>query len=178
MVVNTFTFLGPAARHDWGWYFEGESSVVAATLDQVHAWLQGCEYRSDVELFQERDFWQHPRTFEQLRKGDCEDFALWAWRRLLELGYEAYFVMGRYLEESEAASGRHAWVVFRRDGQSYVYEPTKRELPQAVQLLDLVRQRYIPEFGVGPDRRGFAYCGYLLSLREERGANRPTSGWS
>src|SRR5690348_3236184 len=47
-----------------------------------------CEYVRDP--VHERDFWQHPKTFEQLRKGDCEDHALWAWRKLTELGISAY----------------------------------------------------------------------------------------
>ena len=45
-------------------------------LDDVFAWLAECRYETDTNLFHESDYWQHPRTFEQLRCGDCEDFAI------------------------------------------------------------------------------------------------------
>src|SRR6266404_7568840 len=32
------------------------------------------------------DYWQPPEEFEVSRKGDCVDFALWAWRQLLDMG--------------------------------------------------------------------------------------------
>src|ERR687883_159994 len=109
----TLRQLGGGAAKDVSWYFEGESAVAVATLDDVQAWLAGCEYASDPDLFQERDFWQHPRTFEHMRKGDCEDFALWAWRKLVELGHDADLVVGRRVPPSRPGA-RHAWVVLRR----------------------------------------------------------------
>ena len=72
---------GLGARRDFAWYFEGQSTVEVETIEDMQEWLLGCAYASDPDLFQEADFWQHPCTFEQLRKGDCEDFSLWAWRR-------------------------------------------------------------------------------------------------
>ena len=107
--------FGPGARQEFEWYFEGESAISVSNLDEIMDWLEGCEYASDSHLFQEPDFWQHPRTFEHMRQGDCEDFALWAWRKLIELGYEADLVGGYCLPLSEQDS-RHAWIVFRRDG--------------------------------------------------------------
>src|SRR5205085_1473130 len=68
----------------FAWYFEGQSAVTVGSVDDVCEWLLECEYVHDPELFHEPDFWQHPRTFERLRKGDCEDHALWAWRKLVE----------------------------------------------------------------------------------------------
>jgi hypothetical protein len=84
--------FGNGSRHDFAWYFQGDSSVHVSSIDDVQDWLLGCEYVSDPELFNEPDFWQHPRTFEQLRRGDCEDHALWAWRKLVELGHDAHLV--------------------------------------------------------------------------------------
>ena len=159
--------FGLGARHDFGWYFEGASAVTVTSLEDVQAWLAGCEYASDPHLFQEADFWQHPRTFEQLRKGDCEDFALWAWRKLVELGHDADLVVGRRVPPSRPGA-RHAWVVLRRDGAVYVYEPVRGAHETAIQPLDAVRDRYVPEFGVGPDRKRFAFRGCLLALREPR----------
>jgi hypothetical protein len=88
---------GLGAKHDFAWYFEGDSGVSAENIGDVCDWLLSCEYVRDPELFHEADFWQHPRTFEQLRRGDCEDHALWAWRKLVELGYDADLVSGRQL---------------------------------------------------------------------------------
>jgi hypothetical protein len=66
---------GGGSRRDFSWYFEGDSAVSVQSLEEIQEWLLGCEYAHDMHLFQESDFWQHPRTFEQLRKGDCEERA-------------------------------------------------------------------------------------------------------
>lgn len=165
--------LGVGARRDFAWYFEGDSIVPVGSLDDVFAWLAGCKYASDPHLFQEPDFWQHPCVFEHLRHGDCEDFALWAWRKLVELGYDADFVVGRCVPP-ECENGRHAWIVFRRDGTEYVFEPAWAQHPHAVCALADVRAAYIPEFGVGRDRRPFAFAGYLYFLKNPH-LGRPRS---
>jgi hypothetical protein len=72
--------FGPGSFRMFRWYFEGESVVVVRSLGEVCEWLAQCQYHPDEDLFNEPDFWQHPRTFEHLRKGECEDHALWAWR--------------------------------------------------------------------------------------------------
>jgi hypothetical protein len=156
--------FGSGARNDFSWYLEGDTAQSPNSLDEIMSWLSGCEYASDETLFSETDFWQHPRTFEHLRRGDCEDFALWAWRKLLELGYDADLVVGRCVPPMRESS-RHAWVVFRRDGVEYLYEPSRRERATAVRPLTEVRSRYIPEFGVGPDAKRFAFTGYLYFLQ-------------
>jgi hypothetical protein len=160
-------------RRDFGWYFEGKSKVRVDSLEDVQNWLDDCEYVSDELLFRERDFWQHPLTFEQLRRGDCEDFALWAWRKLLELDFAATFVSGRALRREGLrqrylgrAGGGHAWVMFSRDDGEFVFEPTMGSRARAVLPLDAVRNLYVPELGVGPRRRGFVFGGYYLRIRE------------
>jgi len=92
--------LGSGATRRFDWYLEGETTVKPCTVDEICAWLFDCQYASDHDLFHERDFWQHPKTFEQLRKGDCEDFAIWAWRSLLALGLDARLFIGLALTRS------------------------------------------------------------------------------
>jgi hypothetical protein len=58
-------------------------------------------------LFGEADFWQHPSTFERLRTGDCEDFAVWAWRKLIELGYDVDLVAGGVFGTASWTAGTH-----------------------------------------------------------------------
>ena len=102
-------------------------------------------------------------TFEHLRAGDCEDFALWSWRQLLALGLHAELVTGRCGTERERS--RHAWVVFRRDGREYLLESVARDRARMVQPLDDVRELYLPEFGVGPTAERFAYAGWLVGAK-------------
>jgi hypothetical protein len=163
---------GTGARHDFAWYFDGASSVRVRTIDDVQTWLDDCRYVADEKLFREPDHWQHPCTFEQLQRGDCEDYALWAWRKLLELGYDADFVVGRRAERDSQGGirlfgSRHAWIMFRQDGKEYLYEPGVRDRTKAIRPLIHVRDGYMPEFGVGPRRRTFFFAGFYLSLRLE-----------
>jgi Bacterial transglutaminase-like cysteine proteinase BTLCP len=93
-------------------------SVACDNLEDVRRFLQTCRYVSDQIQFGRRDYWLPPEEFERLRRGDCEDFALWTWRQLLRLGYSARFVCGhggRY-------GAGHAWVTFERGGRTFVVE--------------------------------------------------------
>ena len=161
--------FGAGARHGFEWYFEGESAVQAKTIDDVLEWLVKCEYVSDLELFHERDFWQHPRTFEKLRRGDCEDHALWAWRKLVEIGIDADFVSGRSLPwqpNVEGGQRGHAWVIFRDNGQTFLLESVAKAKERMVRPLTDAGSQYRPEFGVDRNRKRFAFNGYFLTLRE------------
>jgi hypothetical protein len=155
---------GDGARHGFDWVFEGESTIAVASVEDILDWLGTCQYETDASLFREADYWQHPHTFEQLRRGDCEDFALWAWRKLVELGIDADLVIGRRVPPGSENS-RHAWILFRRGEDEFLFEPIIRDRPTAVRLLTNVRTEYIPEFGVSPDRRRFLFAGYAYFLQ-------------
>jgi hypothetical protein len=151
--------FGDGARHGFDWVFEGESAVVVSDVDAALDWLASCEYEADATLFRESDYWQHPHTFEQLRRGDCEDFALWAWRKLVELGIDADFVIGRRVPPHTTDS-RHAWIHLRLDGEEFLLEPIVRDRDVALRRISAVRDSYIPEVGVARDRRCFYFAGY------------------
>ena len=159
---------GPGSTHDFAWYFEGSSAVPVSSLDDIEDWLLGCDYESDPELFRLDDFWQHPQTFEQIRRGDCEDYALWAWRKLVELGYDAELVVGRNLpwNPDEVPDRTHVWVVFKRDGQSFLFETTCRVKGRMIRPLAEVAAAYRPELGVDRTKKCFAFAGSLLTMRE------------
>ncbi len=131
------------------WYFRGESTVKVKSVRDICDWLRRCEYVLDHELFFVEDHWQHPITFEQLRKGDCEDHALWAWRKLVELGYHAELVVGMFREY-------HAWVVFERDGRRFLLESTHKSKKMLFPLDD-VHEVYQPEFAVDGQLKTYEY---------------------
>ena len=156
--------FGDGARHGFDWVFEGDSDVTTASLDEVLAWLAECRYETDRSLFHEVDYWQHPRAFERLRRGDCEDFALWAWRKLVELGMDADLVIGRRVPPG-AENSRHAWIQFRDGSDEYVFEPVFRDRAMAIRRATTVRAEYIPEFGVTGQRHRFYFAGYAYFLQ-------------
>ena len=120
--------FGPGSRREFAHYFEGESRVRVESIDEIVEWLLTCQYMTDAIQFKQRDLWQHPVTFEQLRCGDCEDFALWAWRKLADIGIDAEFYVGRVVVDDEPGVDRqHAWVVFRVDGVPFLFEPAARQ---------------------------------------------------
>lgn len=160
--------FGPGSIHDFRWYFEGESQVRVASVDEICAWLDGCKYVSDRELFNLQDFWQHPCTFERLRQGDCEDHALWAWRKLVELGVDAELVSGRWTAGPDHA-GRHVWVVFRDGAGEFVLEAVGKEAAM-VRPLDEVRAEYRPDVAVNARFETTAFSGQILTMQERRAA--------
>lgn len=159
--------FGDGARHGFDWVFEGESGVAVTSVDDVVAWLGECRYESDASLFHESDYWQHPATFEQLRRGDCEDFALWAWRKMVELGIDADLVIGRRVPPGSENS-RHAWILFRDAEGEFLFEPVVADRVNAIQRVSTVRAEYIPEFGVSGARRRFFFAGYAYFLQNRQ----------
>jgi hypothetical protein len=142
------------ARHPFDWYLSGESAVPVSYLDDIAAWLKTCQYVRDADLFVESDFWQHPRTFEQLQRGDCEDHALWAWRKMVELDLEAEFMVGRDLQNG----GRHAWVMVRQHDALYAFEATRKSSSPLI-TPDQAVTRFQPEYGVDQHLQTFRYAG-------------------
>jgi hypothetical protein len=106
---------------------------------------------SDEEQFGQKDYWQPPEQFEENKKGDCEDFALWTWRQLLQMGYNARFVAGRSGRYREG----HAWVTFEKDGKHFLLEPLS--WPVGLKLPRLSIFRYKPKFSVSWDGEKVSY---------------------
>jgi hypothetical protein len=167
-------FYGKGSQRDFGWYLEGESTVRVGSIEEIQEWLLTCEYVDDRELFNETDFWQHPRTFEHLRRGDCEDHALWAWRKLVELGVDAELVSGRQMSDDDLTG--HVWVMFSHGGETFLFETVAKRREQMLRPVSAVRELYRPEVSVDGKRRRFAYHGYLWSLRERRVRGASLSG--
>jgi hypothetical protein len=67
-------------------------------------WLHSCEYVSDTRAAGTTEHWMTPREFELVQRGDCEDHALWAWRKCVDLLIPARFAWGLYRDSP------HAWV--------------------------------------------------------------------
>jgi hypothetical protein len=134
---------------DFEWYFSKPSGVAVTSVGDVCEWLRACSYESDETLFGSSDYWQHPEQFERIRSGDCEDHALWAWRKLVELGVDAEFVVGRMIRPSDPRGGYHAWVLFRDEaGMPYLLEAAaKDDVPIVAPLADLAL-KYMPHHAV------------------------------
>lgn len=161
------TAFGPGSRWQFPHYFEGESAVRVRSIDDIVDWLGRCEYVSDAEQFHEGDVWQEPCAFERRQRGDCEDFALWAWRKLAELGVDAEFYVGRVIGGDTASARQHAWIVYRADREDVLFEPAARDRHCMIRPLAAVKDAYVPHFAV--DRRFVtsAFVGCLLDLHRE-----------
>lgn len=154
------TMFGRGSRHPFPWYFEGASTVTVRSVDDVCDYLMQCEYVQDADLFNESDFWQHPRTFERLRQGDCEDHALWAWRKLVEMGVDAELVSGSQ-RDARGAAVSHVWVRFRTAEGEFILEAVTRDRALMVRPFDVARGEYTPHAGVDRAFTLHCYGGYL-----------------
>lgn len=151
--------FGSGCINDWPWYFEGESTVKIYKLNDIFEWLVDCEYLGDKELFMEDDFWQHPKTFERIRKGDCEDHAIWAWRKLTEIGIPAELICGK--TRAPNTKSRHAWVIYHKDDKSYLLEATSKDLNKISQPLATAKYWYQPHVAVDATFKTYFYDGAL-----------------
>jgi hypothetical protein len=90
------------------------------SVDEIMGWLKGCEYVRDIVERGIVEHWQLPLEFERTRRGDCEDHALWAWRKCIDLCVPARFAIGR-----GPGGGGHAWVqVYARE--NLILETTEK----------------------------------------------------
>lgn len=157
--------FGVGCNKPFSWYFEGDTQARIRSLHEALRWLKKCDYVSDKELFMEEDFWQHPVTFEALRKGDCEDHALWVWRKLYELNYYAEFVSGTLLKVPDNRTNYrqpmsgHAWVHFLdfKKGQWFVLESVaKRSEPILISAKES-HEYYDPKVSVNRNGETFRF---------------------
>ena len=78
------------------------------------------KFVEDQENFGMIDFWQSPEKMLALKKGDCEDFALFADAAMKELGFESQ-VISIYGKNQFA----HTVTVFKQDGKYRVFNDGK-----------------------------------------------------
>jgi len=163
---DTWRF-GGAAPSDMAAFLARPSTVRVSAVQEVCDWLRECAYEHDEVLFGEPDRWQAPAEFEARRRGDCEDHALWAWRKLHELGIEAELVVGRYLT-APGPHNYHAWVVYTEpSGRRMLLEATTKGWGRMPAPLEEVGHEYLPFHSIDGYLQTFTYGGYLLAL--ERG---------
>lgn len=151
-----YAMFGRGSRRPFSWYLQGETRVAVSNVGDIERWLLGCEYVDDRVLFGKEDHWMHPGEFEVLRMGDCDDHALWAWRKMVDLGLEAWLLAGRWSEDPDDA---HIWVNVHLDGREHVFESTSKVLGEALHPLDRVKAKYRPFFAVDGRLRTRAYAG-------------------
>lgn len=148
--------FGAGSRRPFAWYFTGPLRAGVRTVSEMQEWLLGCLYVSDEQLHGSADYWQHPGVFEQVRMGDCDDHALWAWRKLVELGYPTSLVAGRWEEEPD---GLHTWLVTRIDGERHIVEATSKVLATMILPFETAAPRYRPFVSVDERFCTRAYLG-------------------
>ena len=96
-------------------------------LEQIHSpkdlskfMRKNFRFIPDDKNFGKTDYWQSPQEMLNLKKGDCEDFALFADAALKELGFESY-VVSMYGKNKFA----HTVTVFKQDGKFRVFNDGK-----------------------------------------------------
>lgn len=132
-------------------YLSQPLTVQCSSIFDIRTFLKTCKYVSDEEQFGKKDYWQPPEDFECSKSGDCDCFALWAWRQLLALGFDSRFVIGRAGRYGES----HAWVQFAKDGSCFVLEPTAARLGNTLPRLSALRYR--PRYSVGWDGTNLSF---------------------
>lgn len=142
---------GPHPTFPMGRYVSQPLTVKCQTIREVRQFLAGCRYVSDKKLFDREEYWQPPDEFEQRKKGDCEDFAFWTWRQLMDMGYDVRLVFGRH---GRYGTG-HAWVEYFNDGKCFLVEPLLRRVGDKFPRLSTLR--YTPRFSTSWDGKTLRY---------------------
>ncbi len=110
-------------------------AVRCADIRELSRFLRSCKYVSDQEQFGRKDYWQPPEEFERTRRGDCDDFALWTWRQLIDMGYRTRYVVGRAGRYGDG----HAWVTIEKNGKRFLVEPLMCRCGESLPRLSAIR---------------------------------------
>lgn len=157
--IVPFHRFGTGSQNEFRWYFERASSVQPGTVAEICNWLRECRYVSDHEQFNTRDHWLHPVEFETSRQGDCEDHALWAWRKLVELGIPAEFVVGQAKWADDHPTEAHAWVTFTQNGRTHLLEATGKS--SLIYPLETTASRYHPLYSIDQNFQTYQHNRYI-----------------
>jgi hypothetical protein len=152
---------------DFRFYLEGPSRISVKSTDEICRWLRKCQYQTDAALFGRDDYWQHPGGFEALRRGDCEDHALWAWRKLVELGHKTELVIGRSRWVEATHDGLHAWVVYTEKGNRFLFEAAAKSRREMIKPLVEVSGQYKPYASVDQNLQRHLYAGFVGWIKVE-----------
>lgn len=148
-------------------YLAGPSTVAVHSLDDIEAFLRGCVYEFDPTRAE--DWTTLAATFERNRSGNCLDHALWAWRKLQELGHAPELVVG-VANPNQTPFMRHAWVVIARNERRVVLETITKDPERS--MLQGIRpnvEYYWPEVGVDHAGRPFGYNGMIRFFKVQAG---------
>jgi Bacterial transglutaminase-like cysteine proteinase BTLCP len=162
-------FYGPGNfADDFSFYLEGPSSVSVGSVREMCYWLRKCEYHRDSVLFGRSDYWQHPTGFEKLRRGDCEDHALWAWRKLIEMGRQAELVVGEFRQGEATDDNQHAWVVYSENGSRFLFECAEKSTRKMIRPFAAASRDYYPHASIDQNLQRYLYAGFIGWLQAER----------
>jgi predicted transglutaminase-like cysteine proteinase len=114
----------------------------AETFNDIDKWINFGTYVSDQRLYGEADKWISPSKFENIRQGDCEDFALWVWVQLIKMKVNARFVLGGlFTNEID-----HAWVSIYTRNDVKVFECTPNT--HNIQISSKNTPEYLPIYSI------------------------------
>lgn len=143
--------FGVGLERSFSWFLSRPSRIEVRSLDEMLGWTAACRYSTDQLLFGVPDYWQHPCEFEERRAGDCEDFALWIWRKAIRNGLEAELVVGDVRAGGE--SHDHAWVTLHQGGDETIVDPCTQFAPCGA----ATQWAYRPAVSVGGDLQLYRY---------------------
>jgi hypothetical protein len=97
-------------------------AAAAASPESLFAIARSFRYRAET-----RDRWQTAEETERLRSGDCEDKAVWLYKKLIQSGrMDARLVVGR---KSGRDRGLHVWVTLGEGDRTLLLDPAAQNRP-------------------------------------------------
>ena len=155
--------FGSACMEQFQTWFDGKLVQEITSINAMCDYMIGCRHVPDIKQHNQRDVWMHPVDFERLKKGDCEDFSLWAWRRLSAMGYETEFMTGAVAKDGDLFG--HAWLVYHDDGIPYLLETSGYSHETMVRPLAEVKHDYFPRASVDQSFQRRLYSGISVTIK-------------
>lgn len=137
--------------------------VRPGTVEDLCRWLADCEKVSGADLrYGSATIAELARRLENEHKGNCRAHASWAFAQLHRLGFDPLIVVGRW-DQSRDSGEYHAWVLFERNGTTYLLETMEPDHQRMIQPLANVNTHYIPRYSAAASGATYIYLDELRS---------------
>ena len=110
-------------------------------LLRVNNKINRLSWRSDLELWEQEDYWATPTEFLEKRKGDCEDFAIAKYFLLLDVGVDPSRIALVYANIEGV--GAHMALAYWESSDPYILDNRSKWIERLSKRTDLKEVQFI-----------------------------------
>jgi predicted transglutaminase-like cysteine proteinase len=128
-------------------------------LESVNDFFNKVEFKSDMKVWKQRDYWASREEFLDIDEGDCEDYVIAKYFTLLQLGFSEKQIFLTYVKA----------IKYKQSHMVLTYYKKRGEVPL---VLDNIVKEILPSTKRRDLRPVFSFNGEKIYMAKQRGLGR------